>query len=192
MRVRQRCVGPAVWRTVAMLAWLVTAAPPSQAALRCHDSAAFRVVERTRDDGPGADFLVQPVQPGPAMPACSYQRMPGDFEIPSRDAESFAALVGTMLVIDNGTGPDRRRLILWNLQRREQVLDTPLGAIIEVTPQRLSYWRPDEQPANDTNCPRRRRWQAQLLGARMERKVSLDLRSMTPQTLNRWRCVSVQ
>jgi hypothetical protein len=178
---------------LALLVALLAATLPAQAATpRCHDSAAFRVVERARDDGPGTDFLVQPMPPGAARAACRYRRAPGDFDIPGRDAESFAALVGALLVIDNGTGPEGRRLIVWNVQRRAQVLDTPLGAIVSVNSQHIVYWRPEARPADDANCPQRRRWRAELLGARMQRKVDLDLASLALQPLEDWRCVPRQ
>jgi hypothetical protein len=171
---------------------IAAAAITAQAAPRCHDSTAFRVVERARDDAPGSDFLVLPLRPGAARAACRYRRAPGDFEIPSRDAESFAALVGPLLLIDNGTGPEGRRLIVWDLQRRAQVLETPLGEIVSASAQRLVYWRPDERTADDANCPQRQRWQAELLGARMQRKVDLDLASLAPKPLDEWRCVPQQ
>ncbi len=139
--------------------------------LRCHESDRFRVVERPASHAPGAEFLVRPVPSSGSEAPCRWNPGPGDFVIARRDAERYLALEGALLVVDNGTGPDGRQLIVWDLAQRRRVLDVPYSGLVSAHPGEVVYWHPTGTPPTPQNCPQLEQWRAQLLGAAIEVQV---------------------
>ena len=54
--------------------------------------------------------------------ACEYVAKPDDLEIRNEWAEYFLGLQGDLLILDSGTGPDPRGLIIWDLKKQKKVL----------------------------------------------------------------------
>jgi hypothetical protein len=163
-----------MWRRCVVsigLAMLQAGAAAQVRELRCHESDRFRVVERPASHEPGADFLVRPVPPSGSEAPCRWDPGPGDFVIARRDAERYLALEGALLVLDNGTGPDGRQLIVWDLAERRRVLDVPYGGLVSMQHGEIVYWHPTGTPPTPQNCPQLEQWRAQLLGAAIEVQV---------------------
>jgi hypothetical protein len=173
--------------------WLMHAAAAAQAGeLRCHESAQFRVVERAVATGPGTDFLVRPLSPGVSDAPCRYNPGPGDFVIGHADAERFLALEGSLLVIDNGTGPDGRELIVWDLAERRKLLHERYGGLVAADATQIVFWRPTRTQPTERNCPQLAQWKAQLLGAAIEVQARLRLADRRLETLAITRCAPRQ
>jgi hypothetical protein len=171
--------------SIALLAGAATASP----AVRCHESDGYRVIERPVADGPGADFLVRPLaQPTPHGMPCRFDAGPGDFMIPHTDAERFRALAGPALVIDNGTGPDGRELIVWHLGLRRKVLQQPSGGLVSADAEQVVFWHPTSAAPTPANCPQLVQWKEQLLGAAIEVQVRLKLSDLSLRELAQTRC----
>jgi len=151
-----------------VLLCLLAAAASHAAGLRCHESDRFRVVERAVADGSGTDFLVRPLGPGVADLPCRYDPGPGDFVVGHVDNERFLALAGALLVIDNGTGPDGRELIVWDLAERRKRLHHRHGGLVSADAAEVVFWRPVRTPPTAENCPALAQWRSQLLGAAIE------------------------
>jgi hypothetical protein len=119
---------------------------------------------------------------------CEYRPGPGDWEIPNDWAEYLLALEGHLLILDSGTGPDVRGLIVWDLRRRGIVHEAAYHDLVALTPTHLEYWAPDGAAVTDEACPQRGAWEARGHGASLERHVRLDLRSFELEVTAALRC----
>lgn len=162
------------------------------ASLRCHESDRYRVVEQPVADGPGTDFLVRPLSPGVSQLPCRYDPGPGDFVIRHVDNERFLALNGALLVIDNGTGPDARELIVWDLAARRKLLHQRHGGLVSADSQRVVFWRATRILPTADNCPPLERWKAQLLGAAIEVQTEWSAIDRRLRDLTATRCAPRQ
>jgi hypothetical protein len=158
---------------------------------RCRSSDTHLVVERAVADGPGADFLVRPASSFAAAP-CRFDPGPNDFVVHHRDAERFRALAGPWLVLDNGTGPDGRELIVWNLEQKREVFRSRYGGLIAADKAQLVFWRATDTVPTAANCPSLAAWRAQALGAAIETQVRLLLADLSVQVLPNTRCAPRQ
>lgn len=137
----------------------------------CHDNAQYRVVARPTD-AVGTDFLVQRKGPGDDRQACSYAPRPGDLEIRNEDAEYFLALQGAKLLLDSGTAPEPRGLIIWDLDKRAKVYSGPYSSPYRIDRTGMTFWMPSGEATQD-KCPQAALWRAQGLGAALETQARL-------------------
>ena len=87
---------------------------------RCYRHARYIVVERELVDQVGADLFIR----SHAVGRCDADSLPGDIVIRNEWAEYFAGLRGDVLILDSGTGPDIRGLIVIDLRTRRRLLET--------------------------------------------------------------------
>jgi len=92
----------------------------STARVHCYKHARYVVVERELTDQVGADVFIR----RRAVGRCGADRLPGDIVIRNEWAEYFADLRGDVLILDSGTGPDVRGLIVIDLRTRRRLLET--------------------------------------------------------------------
>ena len=142
-------------------------------AVVCHDGGRYRVVARPTD-GVGTDFLVQRRGPGDDRRACSYMPRTGDLEILNENAEYFLVLRGSKLLLDSGTAPEPRGLIIWDLDKRAKVYAGTYSSPYRVDRTGISFWMPSGE-VTETQCPQAARWRAQGLGVALETQVRLTL-----------------
>jgi hypothetical protein len=149
----------------------------------CHRSARYTVVEVARTDELGADHFV-----GDHRRSCAIDSLAGDFVIRSEWAEYFAGLRGHFLVLDSGTGPDVRGLLVFNLETRVR---TFAGAYVDLERgghgDSLGVWQPYDLPQPRPGCP-----VVDGLGAGVDSLVWLDLRAGRTRFAGRVRCATRQ
>lgn len=164
---------------------LALAVPLAQAGEKatCHDSPRYRVVTNS-DEWP--DFLVKALKDGQRKTPCVYSVEKNDFVIKNEN-ESFLAFHGDLLLLDSGTGPDGRYLIIWNLANRKKVYEGDYSEPYEIKSDTITFWR-ESGEANNKNCPARKKWEKQGFGAAIETQVTLDLRDLHLTTSPRTRC----
>ena len=80
---------------------------------------------REREDEVGSDIVVHTGPTGP----CTMDSLPGDYVFRNEWAEYFAGLIGDNLVLDSGTGPDLRGLIVIELSSRRRIF---AGSYVEL------------------------------------------------------------
>lgn len=144
-----------------------TAAPKTH----CHDEGRFRVIARPAD-GVGTDFIIKQRSRGRSIPPCKYIPRPGDFEIRNEDAEYFLGLEGNFLVLDSGTSPEPRGLVVWDLEKRRKVYTGRYASPVKIDAEGVSFWQ-ETGPATDANCSQAALWRSQGLGAALETEVRL-------------------
>ena len=87
---------------------------------KCYRHARYIVVERELVDRVGADLFIRPRAAG----RCDADSLAGDMVIRNEWAEYFAGLRGDVLILDSGTGPDIRGLIVIDLRTRRRLRET--------------------------------------------------------------------
>jgi hypothetical protein len=161
----------------AIFCCLVAFAPSNAGAapkVACHDSPRFLIAEREPTDRVGTDFLVKYKRKGAPAPVCDFVARPGDLAIPNDFAEYFFGVQGSILILDSGTGPDRRELIFWDLDKRKKVYSTGY-ADADLEDGHVDFWL-ETGEATDRNCPGKKEWQSHGLGAAIETRVRLSLK----------------
>jgi hypothetical protein len=87
--------------------------------VRCYKSPRHIVVERNRSGQVGTDLLVRSRQ----AETCEADSLPGDFVIRDEWAAYFSAIQGDLLLLDSGTGPDVRGLIIFDVVDRRRIAE---------------------------------------------------------------------
>lgn len=157
----------------------------------CHEGPVHLIVEGQTGEV-GTHFLVKYKSKNPtASPRlCDYVIEPGDFEIHNEDAEYFLALRGDLLILDSGTGPEPRGLIIWNLKQRAKVY-SGIYADATLNDEYIEFWLPSAE-ASVKDCPEASEWLAGGLSATIETRVRLEFSDLEVQTSTQTRCMARQ
>lgn len=91
---------------------------------RCYMNARYIVVELQEAEAVSSDLFVRPREAG----RCDADSLPGDYVLRDEWAAYFSALQGDVMLLDSGTGPDLRTLILCDLAARQKLAESvPTG-----------------------------------------------------------------
>lgn len=156
----------------------------------CHDERRFRVIAKPTASV-GTDFLVKQLGRGRSIPPCKYLVREGDLEIRNENAEYFLGMTGSFLVLDSGTAPEPRGIIIWDLQKRQKMYTGTYAKPVSIDDRGITFWQ-QRGEATDANCPQAAGWRAQGLGAALETEVRLDFADMKPVPGAATRCSARQ
>jgi hypothetical protein len=137
----------------------------------CHDGDRYRVIAKPADSA-GQHFIARKKIPGDDTKPCLYSTEPGDFEIQNENAEYFLALEGSLLILDSGTAPEPRGLVLWDVEKRIKVYSGTYSGPYRIERSGMHFWLQSGE-ATDANCTQAVRWREQGLGAAIETEVWL-------------------
>lgn len=123
------------------------------AAPNCTSDADYLVVEVPHKDDAGNSYIVRDKAAHPKA-ACSTKAAKGDYVIGGADdAFYLLKLVGSTLLIDSGTGPDRE-LRIYDLRARTLVYSGGYDSdTIAIDATGASFWTPSGAQATAANCP---------------------------------------
>jgi hypothetical protein len=175
---------------IAMLASIALLAALAEPDSSCAQSAQYMIVEGGSNEV-GTDFLVKYKTKDNPSPRCEYKIQPGDLEIKNEFAEYFMALQDRFLILDSGTGPEPRGLIIWDLDSRKKVYSGTYSGPYEINPGRIEFWM-ETGEATDENCPRKKEIEDDGLGAAIETHVTLRLPDLEVVRSAQTRCTSRQ
>jgi hypothetical protein len=156
----------------------------------CHDDGRYRVIARPAASA-GTDFLVKQLGRGRSIPPCKYLPREGDVEIRNENAEYFLGLEGEFLILDSGTAPEPRGLIVWDIAKRQKVYTGSYSGPVSIDGDGIGFWQPAGE-ATDANCPQAAGWRAQGLGAGLEVRVRLAFTDMKTVPGTETRCTARQ
>jgi hypothetical protein len=152
----------------------------------CHESTKYLVIERSTGNV-GTDFLIKYKSKATDSVSCNYFVTKRDFEIKNEWAEYFLDQQGDLLILDSGTAPPPRGLIIWDLKKRKKVFTGSNSVPYEIKPGYMVFWTETEK-ATDENCPNRKQWESDGLGAAIETRVTLKLSDFSMHYSSETRC----
>lgn len=154
----------------------------------CVSNDKYFVIEKNLTDSVGADHLVKYKTNANQNLSCEYIVGNGDFEIKNEWAEYTLALENNFLILDSGTGPDPRGLIIYNLSSRKKVYTDEYFQPVLIQNNTINYWSPTSQKATNENCPKLNEYTSSGLGAGIDSHVVLDLLTLSKKELEEYRC----
>ncbi len=187
-----------------------TADPAPQAdsatvAWHCYRSPVETVLATAKTDGVGSRFLARKTT-GDIKADCMVEQRPGDFVIGATDdeASNYIDLVKGLLLLDDGTGPDRT-LVIYDLPARKKLLSTgysvqgncdpSTGCRVEdfsIDDRGLTFWRETQDKPNAKNCKGYAGFMKTTGSAAIEEKSLFNFVTYKVEPLGGKRCVARQ
>lgn len=156
----------------------------------CYENDKYFIILAETPGTIGGSFLVKYKTGENQQFACRFIIEENDFEIKNEWANYFLGLENNFLLIDSGTGPPPRGLIIYDLEKRQKVYDGSYSMPSEtyIGESYIEFWKPVSMEVTDENCPDRDYWENAGLGTGIEERVKLDLNNMNEISLGEFRC----
>lgn len=158
----------------------------------CVSNDKYFVVENALIDSVGSDILVKYKSTNDQKYSCEYLASDSDFQIKNKWAEYVLALENNFLILDSGTGPPPRGLIVYDLISRKKVFTDSYSNPIAINSDTVTYWSPVSTKPYETNCPKLSEYTAEGLGAVIEARVVLTLSTLNKTEVGEYRCSATQ
>lgn len=158
----------------------------------CHETQSYYGVERHVGDSAITHILVKYKTSPSQHFSCLYIVGRGDFEITNDQPDYLLSFTNHFLIIDRGTAPEPRELIVYDLRSRRQVYTDRYASPWRVLNDTLTYWSPVEAKPTLATCPLLSQYTQDGLGAVIETHVELDLTTLTKKDLGESRCMPTQ
>jgi hypothetical protein len=158
----------------------------------CHESPNYFVVEGGVTDSVGTNLLIKYKTSADQKYSCLYSKESNDFEIKNKWAEYYWGITDHFLILDSGTGPDPRGMLIYDLTKRTQVFNDQYSHPATIGSGTIDYWTPIKTPATKSNCPEFNEYNTAGLGIIIESHVSLNLSTLTKKDLGLTRCSPTQ
>lgn len=158
----------------------------------CHESSRYYVVQKSLAPQVGSDILIKyKISSRQSIP-CAYVVEDNDFEIKNAEAEYFLAFTDNFLVLDKGTAPPPRGLVVYDLRSRKKVFTDMYTKPVVVTGDSITYLSQSTQKPTTKNCPGLTEYTKNGLGAVIMSKVTVDLSSLHKKELGVYECMATQ
>ena len=102
------------------------------------------------------------------------------------------ALENNFLILDEGTGPFPRGLLIYDLSSRKKVLEDSYSEPFNIKNNIINYWTETTIKANEENCSTYKVNEENFMGSAIETRVSLDLLTLVKKELGEYRCSATQ
>ena len=101
-------------------------------------------------------------------------------------------LVGDLLILDSGTGPYPRGVIIWDLKKQKKVYTGTCFGNEKIDPEYMELWI-ETGEANEENCPESKEWKAKgRLGGVIITLVRLYFSDFEIAKSSKTRCIEQQ
>lgn len=158
----------------------------------CYENDKYYVVIEGFIGSAGSNFLVKYKTEDNQQFNCRYIIEENDFEIKNEWAEYFLGLENNFLLIDSGTGPPPRGLIIYNLEKKQKVFSGSYSLPTGIENNYIEFWKPVSIKVTKENCPDKDYIEGAGLGTGIEEHVRLELINLNETSLNEYRCESRQ
>lgn len=167
---------------------------PDYGEIVCHENEKYFVVV---GNGKTPGFLVKYKTAGDQRFECRWAVNDADFVIGIEWSEFYLGLTSDFLLLDSGTGPGIRGLIIYDLSKREKVFTDgyesyPYQSAVTIQENSLIYWTGTDIEPTPENCPELEYWESAGLGAVVETRVKLNLSTLTKVELGEHQCMAEQ
>ena len=171
---------------------LILISPSSESSLSCHGNNKFLVVAKSTNGEIGTNFLVKNLASIDSDNSCKYKVESNYFEIKNNDAEYFLALTDNFLILDSGTAPYPRELIVYDLRTRKEVFSGSYSIPVQTIRDTITYWGKSNIIPTVDNCYDFNKYKSSGLGLIIENEVTLDLVTLKKEVSNNVRCSATQ
>ena len=159
---------------------------------RCHLYPHYFIVERGYSNQVENDILVKYLGTVSPKPICEYLKAPQDLEVKNIFSQYFFGIRGSLLFIDDGSGPDPRGLKVYDLNSRKKVFSGIYSRPIVITGDHsVRYWL-ERGDATEEDCPEYSEIKKHALFPYIEDEVTLNLSTKSMKRTGRQRCVGGQ
>jgi len=161
-----------------------------QGDLTCSENSKYIAIAKS--DNGVSNIIVKNKTDDSEQISCVYSAEKNDFELKSLKATYFLALTDNFLILDSGTAPEPRGLIVYKLSNQKKVFEDRYARPITTSGDTITYWSPTSIKPTKANCPQLNEWSAGGLGAVIEAHVTLDLTNLSKKDLREYRCNPTQ
>ncbi len=162
------------------------------ASVECHDSPKYYAIQKSLAPQVGSDILVKYKENASQDVPCAYVVEGNDFEIKNVEAEYFLAFTDNFLVLDKGTAPPPRGLVVYDLRSRKKVFTDTYAQPVTVQGDTLTYFSKTTRKPTLQNCAQLNEYTKNGLGAVILSKVRVDLLSLNKKELGEYTCTATQ
>lgn len=160
--------------------------------LKCHDSPKYFAIQKNLDPNVGSNILIKyKNNPDQDFP-CTYTVANSDFEIKNISAEYFLTFTDNFLVLDSGTAPPPRGLIVYDLRSQNKVMSDTYTKPVIVEGDNITYFSKTSIKPNLQNCSDLENYLQNGLGAVIMSKVTVDLLTLQKKDLGITECIATQ
>jgi hypothetical protein len=160
--------------------------------LACYTSPRYFVITKSNDGELATRFLVKLKTNEQQNFPCEYALGNADFEVAEEGPYYFLGLTDHFLLLDFGTAPPPRGLIVYDLDSRKKIFNDQYSQPVEIHGNTVTYWTPSDRTITDENCPQHAEYALDGLGANIEAHVSLMLSTAQKKELKEYRCSPTQ
>lgn len=117
------------------------------------------------------------------------------FWIENIEAHHFFGIKQDLLFVDNGTGPNGRSLIIYDLKTRKLIHEDHYEADISMKDGKVTYLKPidtSHMRMSDSVCPDKEKWEKQGLGAGYAEIMTFDLGKKQAIAMGEYSCYPIQ
>jgi hypothetical protein len=164
----------------------------NEAGIECHSSSKYFAIQKSLAPDAGSDILIKyKTNPDQNLP-CTYKAVNGDFEIKNVMAQYFLTFTDNFLVLDQGTAPEPRGLVVYDLRSHKIAFNDSYAKPVEVVGDSITYLSETDQKPTLQNCPDLNNYTKNGLGAVIMSKVTVDLSSLNKKDLGITECRATQ
>ncbi|MCX6702202.1 MAG: hypothetical protein NTX96_03360 [Candidatus Zambryskibacteria bacterium] len=160
--------------------------------LECYDSLKYFAMQKSLSDSVGSNILIKYKTNSSQNFPCTYTVASDDFEIKNVLAEYFLTFTDNFLVLDSGTAPEPRGLVVYDLRSRKIVFTDSYAKPVTVVGDSITYFSKTDQKPTLQNCPDLNDYIGNGLGAVIMSKVTVDLLSLDKKDLGVIECKATQ
>jgi hypothetical protein len=156
----------------------------------CKENDKYFVIFKDDEGYVGEDLLIKYKTEEHQNFNCEYVVEKDDFEIQNNDsAQFFLGLENNSLILDRGTGPSFRDLMIYDLINRKKVFtENYADEAILIENNSITYWSYTNTPATKKNCPKVDEYEGYGGTAGIESRTLLTLSDLKKKELGVYRC----
>lgn len=158
----------------------------------CVSSDKYFVISQGQGYGVGSNILIKYKSSSSQSISCEYLKDDKDFEIKNDFAEYVMAIENNFLILDSGTGPDPRGLIIYDLNTRKKIYDDSYSKPVSISNNVIEYWTETKKIVTKENCPEYWSLEDGGVWAAIDARVSLNLLTLTKKESVEYRCSARQ
>jgi hypothetical protein len=153
--------------------------------LECFESEKYFFISNNEN------ILIKYKQNSNQKITCEYFVQENDFQIEGL-ARFFLKFENDFLILDSGTSPSYRRLLVYDLIKKQKIYEDYYSKPIIIENNSISYWALSSKQATKENCLDFEKNYAMGLGTVIESYQMIDLINLEKQDLNQERCQITQ